>query len=260
MRDRWVAARREEGRRRLRILVIVASVITVLALAWGVTVSPLLAIEQIDVKGNAQVTTAEVIAAAQVGEGDAMVWLDPDQVAARLEASPWIRTAKVTRDWPRTLVIEVTERTPAAWVQVDGAAGVLVVDGTGRVLTRADAPPAGLPQIVDVQGAEPGGSIVPARGAAVAAAYGMYASAVCADLGDRRGSGGQAGERARGAPGPSPRSCAPSCARRARCSSRCRRRCRVRRRLRAHQPGRRLRRGRLRARTGSPANVDQRCL
>ena len=140
--------------------------------------SPLLAVEQIDVKGNAQVPPADVIAAAQVGEGDAMVWLDPDQVAARLEASPWIRTAKVTRDWPRTLVIEVTERTPAAWVQVDGATGVLVVDGAGRVLTRADAPPAGLPQIVDVQGAEPGGSIVPARGAAVAAAYGVYASAV----------------------------------------------------------------------------------
>ncbi len=178
VRDRWVAARREEGRRRLRILVIVAGIITALALAWAVTVSPLLAIEQIDVKGNAQVTPAEVIAAAHVGEGDAMVWLDLDQVAARLEASPWIRTAKVTRDWPRTLVIAVTERTPAAWVQVDGATGVLVVDGTGRVLARADAPPAGLPQIVDVQGAEPGGSIVPARGAAIAAAYGLYASAV----------------------------------------------------------------------------------
>jgi cell division protein FtsQ len=178
VRDRWVAARREEGRRRLRILVIVASIITAFALAWAVTVSPLLAIEQIDVKGNAQLTPAEVIAAAQVGEGDAMVWLDPDQVATRLEASPWIRTATVTRDWPRTLVIEVTERMPAAWVQVDGATGVLVVDRTGRVLTRADAPPAGLPRIVDVQGAEPGGSIVPARGAAVAAAYGLYASAV----------------------------------------------------------------------------------
>jgi cell division protein FtsQ len=178
VRDRWVAARREEGRRRLRILVAVASVIAVLALAWGATVSPLLAIEQIDVKGNAQVSTADVIAAAHVGEGDAMVWLHPDQIAARLEASPRIRTAKVTRDWPRTLVIEVTERTPAAWVQVDDAAGVLVVDGAGRVLARADAPPAGLPQVVDVQGAEPGGSIVPARGAAVAAAYGMYASAV----------------------------------------------------------------------------------
>jgi cell division protein FtsQ len=178
VRDRWVAARREEGRRRLRILIAIASVITVLALAWGATVSPLLAVEQIDVKGNAQVPAADVIAAAQVGEGDAMVWLDPGEVVARLEASPWIRTAKVTRDWPRTLVIRVTERTPAAWVQVDGQAGVLVVDRAGRVLTRADAPPAGLPQIVDAQGAEPGGSIVPARGAAVAAAYGSYASAV----------------------------------------------------------------------------------
>ena len=179
VRDRWVAARREEGRRRLRLVIIVLSVVGAIALAWGVTVSPLLAIEQIQVKGNAHTTPESVIAAAQVGEGDAMVWLDPGQVVARLESSPWIRTASVTRDWPRTLIIEVTERTPAAWVQVDGAPGVLVVDRTGRVLERADAPPAGLPRLVDVRTVpEPGGTIVPAQGAAVAAAYGGYAAAV----------------------------------------------------------------------------------
>jgi hypothetical protein len=65
------------------------------------------------------------------------------------------------------------------WVQVDGAPGVLVVDRTGRVLAHADAPPAGLPRLVDVRAApEPGGTIVPVRGAAVAAAYGAYAVAV----------------------------------------------------------------------------------
>ncbi len=179
VRDRWVAARREEGRRRLRVLIVVVSVVAALALAWGVTVSPLLAVEQIDITGNAQITPAEVVAAAQVHEGDAMVWLDPSQVEARLEASPWIRTAKVSRDWPRTLTIEVTERAPAAWVQVDGTDGVLVVDGTGRVLTRTDAPPAGLPELIDLrQAAEPGGSIIPAQGATIAAAYGAYAPAV----------------------------------------------------------------------------------
>jgi cell division protein FtsQ len=176
-----VAARREEGRRRLRVLIAVVSVVVALALAWGVTVSPLLAVEEIDVTGNAHVTPAEVVAAAHVREGDSMVWLDPSQVEARLEASPWIRTAKVSRDWPRTLAIAVTERAPAAWVQVDGAEGVLLVDGTGRVLTRTDAPPAGLPQLVDLrQAEEPGGSIVPPQGAAVAAAYGGFAAAVAA--------------------------------------------------------------------------------
>src|SRR4051794_27408527 len=125
VRDRWVAARREEGRRRLRVLVIVMSVVAAVALAWAVTVSPLLAVEQIEVTGNAQVTPAGVVAAAQVSGGDAMVWLAPSRVEARLELSPWIRTATVSRDWPRTLTIEVTERSPAAWVQVEGTDGVL---------------------------------------------------------------------------------------------------------------------------------------
>ena len=180
VRDRWVAARRDEGRRRLRILVVVASVITALALAWAVTVSPLLAVEQIDVKGNAQVTPAEVIAAAQVGEGDAMVWLDPGQVVTRLEASPWIRTATVTRDWPRTLVITVTERVPdglGAGRRHGRSARRRPHRPCPRARRRATEP--GLPQLVDVrQAAEPGGSIVPAQGAAVAAAYGLYAPAV----------------------------------------------------------------------------------
>ena len=178
VRDRWVAARRQEGRRRLRILVVVASVVVLLALAYGVTVSPLLAVDTIEVHGTAHTTAAQITSAAEVGTGDAMVWLDPDAVAARIEASPWVRSAHVERDWPRTLVIRITERTPAGWAQADGGP-VVLVDGRGRVLETVDAPPPGLPRLVDLRAVPaPGDTVVPAGAAAIAAAYGGYAAAV----------------------------------------------------------------------------------
>ena len=178
VRARWIAARREEGRRRLRVVVVVVAVVVSVIVAWGITVSPLLAVEEIEVVGTARSTAESVIAAAQVGEGDSMVWLDPDEVTARIEASPWILTAHVERDWPRTLIVKVTERSAVAWTEVEGGSSV-VVDGGGRVLERADAPPPGLPQLVDLTSVpEPGGTVAPSSSALVAAKYGVYAPAV----------------------------------------------------------------------------------
>jgi cell division protein FtsQ len=178
VRERWIAARREEGRRRLRVLIVIASVVTVLAAAYGVTVSPLLAVDTIEITGTEHTTPAQVEEAGGIGTGDAMVWIDPDALATRIEAAPWIRTAKVEREWPRTLRITVTERAPVAWAQASGGP-VLVLDGTGRVLESADAPPPGLPRLVDLQTLPtPGGTAAPAAAAAIAAAYGQGAGAV----------------------------------------------------------------------------------
>jgi cell division septal protein FtsQ len=179
VRARWIAARRAEGRRRLRILLAVVGVVAVLALAWGVTISPLFAVDDIEVRGADHAGAEAVLAAAGVGHGDSMVWLHPGEVAARVRASPWIDHVSIRRDWPRKLVIDVTERTAAAWVPARAPGAALLVDHTGRVLQRVDAPPAGLPELVDVHGAPaPGSAVVPAAGARVAAAYGDAAAGV----------------------------------------------------------------------------------
>jgi hypothetical protein len=44
-------------------------------------------------------------------------------------------------------VIKVTERVPVGWMRVAVAPRVAVLDRTGRVLERVDAPPAGLPWV-----------------------------------------------------------------------------------------------------------------
>jgi cell division protein FtsQ len=174
VRERWIAARRAEGRRRLRILFGVVAVAAVSAAAWAVTASPLLDVDHIEVQGNSRTSAGEIAAAAGVARGDAMVWLDGGAATARIAALPWIRRAHVEREWPGSVTITVTERTPAAWVATAG--GAFLVDGTGRVLAPVGESPTDLPQVVDPARVPPvGGTIAPVVGARVAGRLDGYA-------------------------------------------------------------------------------------
>lgn len=169
MRERWVAVRRAEGRRRLRVLLLALSTIALLGGALVVAESPLLDVDRVVVTGAARVTSEEVAAVAGV-RGDAMVWVDGEAVARRVETMPWIRSARLRREWPGIVTIAVRERTPVAWVAA--VVGVAVVDRTGRVLVHADAPPPDLPELTHhgpARGVPPPGATVEARvGARVA--------------------------------------------------------------------------------------------
>jgi cell division protein FtsQ len=162
-----VAARRAEGRRRLRVLLVVLAVVVAGTAAWVVLASPLLDVDRVIVRGTVHTTPDQVTSAAQLAPGDAMIWIDDGAAASRVEALPWVRSAHVTREWPGTVRITVTERTPAAWVQ--SPTGPAIVDGAGRVLDRVADAPVDLPQVVDVARVPPvGASISPALGARVA--------------------------------------------------------------------------------------------
>src|SRR5205807_5701300 len=45
----------------------------------------------------------------------------------------WVRTARATREWPSTVRVVVTERSPVAVAPADGG-GWATVDATGRIL------------------------------------------------------------------------------------------------------------------------------
>ncbi len=168
VRERWVAVRRDAGRRRLRVVVVVGAILVVLAIAWGVSVSPLLDVDHVTVRGLGRLTAAEVQAAGGVHPGDAMAWLDAGAAAGRIEALPFVRRATVVREWPDTVRISVVERRPVAWIDAPG--GKVVVDGTGRVLESVTDPQPGMPQLVGtklVPGV--GATVVPVGGARVAA-------------------------------------------------------------------------------------------
>ena len=164
---------RDATRRRRRLAVVLGIVVALAAVAWGVSVSPLLDVDHVRIRGLHHLTAAEIERAAGIHPGDAMAWLDPSRAVRDVEALPYVGRAAVSREWPDTVRITVHERRPVAWV--DGPGGKAVVDGTGRVVESVPAPPAGLPQLLGVQTVTaPGGTIGPRDGARAAAGLGGF--------------------------------------------------------------------------------------
>lgn len=157
IRVRRAQIRRQEGRRRLRVIVsVLVGAVLVLA-AWGATRSPLLDVDQIAVVGAPQTGAPAVVKAGRLHRGDAMFDIDETAVERRLRALPWVRSAAVRKEWPGTLRVQVRERTAAA-VLPDTGGGWALVDVDGRVLTWSGTPLPGLLVIAGMPLAGPPGT------------------------------------------------------------------------------------------------------
>jgi cell division protein FtsQ len=144
MRSRRIAVQRNEGRRRLKRFTLLLGGVAVVLAAYVATQTPLLDVDRLVVDGAAHTDAGDIRAAARVEPGDPMIGVDTGGAAARTEELPWVEHAEVVRRWPGTIEVRVTERSPAAVVEVtDGR--VALVDPGGRVLEVTSHPPAGLP-------------------------------------------------------------------------------------------------------------------
>ncbi|MGD0811252.1 MAG: FtsQ-type POTRA domain-containing protein [Acidimicrobiales bacterium] len=168
-RRRWAEARRLEGRRRLRALVVLLAVVTAFAGCVGLLHTPLFRVRDVVVRGSTHTPRAEVLTAAGLaGPGNTTLMVDagPGRAKRAVEALPWVATASFSRHWPWTVVITVEERSPVALIVSGGS--VDAVDATGRVLEVVpphEAPPA-LPVVLGAQGAQPGSDVSPGTGLA----------------------------------------------------------------------------------------------
>jgi cell division protein FtsQ len=142
-----------------RRLLVAGKALAVLAMVAGaalagrelirhVIASPRFAVREVRVAHSAHVTTDEVRALAGVRPGDHLLAVDPDSVAARLTTHPWIGSARVRRELPSTLSIEVVERR-AVGSALMGA--LYLLDEAGHPFKRATFEEAdGLPVITGV--------------------------------------------------------------------------------------------------------------
>ena len=155
-----VAALVESGGRWLaRKLLLTGKVVVVMAvvglsllagrqLVRHVIASPRFAVQEIRASATTHVTAEEIEELAGVALGDKLLTVDPDRVAAQLATHPWIATARVRRELPSVLSIEVTERHAVASALM-GA--LYLLDESGRPFKRATFEEAdGLPVITGV--------------------------------------------------------------------------------------------------------------
>lgn len=139
-----ISARRRARRRQraLRVLIAVLAVGIVAIVIWVVGFSSALSLRHVDVRGTVVVATDDVLGAAEAPEGRPLARVDTSAIAARVEALRPVAAATVSREWPHTLRITVSERV-AVYVW-NSPVGYQLVDRTGTNYLLVDSPPAGL--------------------------------------------------------------------------------------------------------------------
>jgi cell division protein FtsQ len=168
-RRRRVEVIKQEGRRRLRVLVGVTSVVFLTAAgSWLATDSPLLDLDRVVVEGAVQTTPAEVRFASGLRLGQALLDVDEGAATRSVETLPWVRFAVVSRRWPGEVRIRLVEREPVAVAPADAGAMALI-DGEGRVLAWVDVAPPGLPVLAGLPPAGAAGTSIGTDGVATLA-------------------------------------------------------------------------------------------
>ncbi|HWA61643.1 MAG TPA: cell division protein FtsQ/DivIB [Caulobacteraceae bacterium] len=95
-----------------------------------------LRLRAVHLQGASKPAEAEILPAAGVGRDQPLVGLDLAAIRDRVEHVGWVKSAKVIRLWPDTLVIAVEERKLlAVW---EHAGHATVIDAEGHVVTEAD--------------------------------------------------------------------------------------------------------------------------
>ena len=129
--------RQQSRRRRLRRSLLAALVVLVaVGLVWLVGFSTVLGVNQVQVDGTSLVSADQVLAAAQVVSGTPLARVNGKAIAARVETIPEVADVTVSRHWPNTLVINVTERVVVYQVLTGGE--YRWVDATGTAFHSSD--------------------------------------------------------------------------------------------------------------------------
>jgi cell division protein FtsQ len=138
---------RAAGRRRLRVLIVIATTVGLVAVAAVVVKSPFLDVDRVTVTGANHVTVTDVKRAASVEAHQPLALVDTGAIARRIERLPWVEHATVTREWPGTLRVKVTEYVPAAYARTGN--GVVLIAADGHAIAHVASPPAG---VIEVRG------------------------------------------------------------------------------------------------------------
>lgn len=144
-----LAEQRERGRRgRRRVLRgVLALVLAALvgACVWLVYFSAVLDTRAVAVTGTRELTPEQVTAAAAVPMGRPLSRQRLDAIAQRATSLPQVSAAQVTRTWPHTVRVAVTEREPLLGVAQPG--GFLIVDKAGVVFAARPTLPQGVVEV-----------------------------------------------------------------------------------------------------------------
>lgn len=117
-----------------KVAVGIAVVVTTsFATAWGahrfVLTTPRFQVKSFEVDGNRRFSDDEIGKRAGVEKGQNLFATDVDAAEKKLLEDPWIRSVKVSRKLPNTLVIRLEERDARALALIDGQLFIMTAEG-----------------------------------------------------------------------------------------------------------------------------------
>lgn len=138
--------RRRWFKSRGRALTLGVSGLVVVALAiYLLYFSSLFAVHHVSISGEQAIAASEIETAAKVPFDTPLIDADLGQIQRRIQALPGVESASVSRSWPQTITITVTERVPVAVVST--ASGLRDIDANGVMWGHLRTRPAGVPLI-----------------------------------------------------------------------------------------------------------------
>lgn len=107
------------------------SVLSLLLLGRELVTSDRFAIAHVRVEGAQRARIEDVVALAAVPDGANVFLFDVAAAEQRVESHPWVKSARVQRDLPRGVAIQISEHRPEALVALGE---LFLVDGEGAII------------------------------------------------------------------------------------------------------------------------------
>lgn len=118
-----------------KTVVPIISVVVILLISAGLLVymktSPRFEITRVGVRGNSRLVPELIVEYLSIPPHTNIFQIRPREIQQQLEKLPWVKTAKVFRNFPDKISIVLTERTPFALLKLDK---LHLVDKEGVVL------------------------------------------------------------------------------------------------------------------------------
>jgi cell division protein FtsQ len=140
LRDRRLAVKKAETRKRLKWVLIATAVIAAVVGGLAVLGSSLFDVQDVEVEGAVYTDEDALAGIVEDLRGSPVLRIDTDDVERQVEQIPWVRDARVTTDFPHGVKIEIAERQPALAFEGDDGR-FRVIDDEGRVLDVLDGQP-----------------------------------------------------------------------------------------------------------------------
>ncbi|MFD4462178.1 cell division protein FtsQ/DivIB [Nocardia sp. NPDC058480] len=127
---------------RLWTVVGVVVVSLLVAVAWF---TPALSVRTVRIDGLSAVPEVDVRGRLEIPDGRSMLRIDTTAIAQRVAAIPKVRSVRVQRKFPSTVLVTVVERTPVVYFEAPD--GAHLIDAESVEFAIEPEPPIGVPKL-----------------------------------------------------------------------------------------------------------------